>query len=57
MTKKILPRNSLIHISRKGRKVYRQEYDEHGRVVEQEAYLLPLSKIHLHIEQFSQNIF
>lgn len=57
MTKNILPRNSLIHISRKGRKVYRQEYDEDGRVVEHEAYLLPLSKIHLHVEQFSQNIY
>ena len=53
MTKNILPRNALIHISWKGKKLYRQEYDEDGRVVEHEAYPLPLSKIHLHAEQFS----
>lgn len=57
MTKNILPRNSFIHISQKGKKLYRQEYDEDGRVVKHEAYLFPLSKIHLHVEQFSQNIY
>ena len=57
MTKNILPRNAFIHISWKGRKLYRQEYDEDDRVVEHEAYPFPLSKIHLHVEQFSQNIY